>query len=79
MTFLTLLTDVWVMALVSGADKVPAPEDVKAGWVAFAVFIALAVAVVFLGISMNRHLRKTRDNADLGVFGPTDKKRENHS
>ena len=43
------------------------------------LFIALAVAVAFLGISMNRHLRKTRDNADLGVFGPTDKERENHS
>ena len=79
MTSLTLMTDLWVPALVSGADKVPAPEDVKAGWVAFAVFIALAVAIVFLGISMNRHLRKTRDNAALGAFGPIDKERENHS
>jgi hypothetical protein len=65
--------------LVQGADKVPAPEDVKAGWIALAVFVALAVAVVFLGISLTRHLRKARDNAALGVFGPTDKERENHS
>jgi hypothetical protein len=79
MTFLTLLTEVWVPAIVSGADKVPAPEDVKAGWVAFAVFIALAVAVTLLGMSLTRHLRKARDNAALGVFGPTDKERENHS
>ena len=79
MTSLSLLTDLWVPALVSGADKVPAPEDVKAGWVAFAVFIALAVAVVFLGISLTRHLRKARYNAEQGVFGPTDQQRENHS
>ena len=79
MTFLTLLTDVWVPAIVSGADKVPAPEDVKAGWVALAVFVALAVAVALLGISLTRHLRKARDNAEAGVFGPTDKQPENHS
>ena len=79
MSPLTLLTDLWVPALVSGADKVPAPEDVKAGWVAFAVFIALAIAVVLLGFSMVRHLRKARDNAEQGVFDPTDKQSENHS
>ena len=79
MTSLTLMTDLWVPALVSGADKVPAPEDVKAGWVAFAVFIGMAVAVVLLGISLTRHLRKARDNAAHGAFGPTDKERGNQS
>jgi len=79
MASLTLLTELWVPALVSGADKVPAPEDVKAGWVAFAVFIALAIGVVLLGISMTKHLRKARDNAEHGVFGPTDQESENHS
>ena len=64
--------------LVKGADKVPAPEDVKAGWVAFAVFIALGIAVALLGFSLTRHLRKARDNAEHGVFGPTDQS-ENHS
>ena len=58
--------------LVKGADKVPAPEDVKAGWGAFALFIALAIAVALLGWSMSRHLRKARANADLGVFDPSD-------
>ena len=75
---LTLLTDL-VPLLVSGADQVPDAEDVKAGWVAFAVFIAMAVAVVFLGISLTRHLRKARYNAEQGVFGPTDKQSGNHT
>ena len=56
--------------LLPGADPVPAPEDVKAGWVAFAVFLALAVAVALLGLSLTRHLRKIRSNAEAGVFGP---------
>ena len=59
--------------LVSWADKVPAPNDVKAGWVAFAVFIGLALAVAFLGFSLTRHLRKARDNAERGVFDASDK------
>ena len=72
MISMTLLTDVWVPALVSAAGKAPAPEDVKAGWVAFAVFIALGIAVALLGFSLTRHLRKARSNAEQGVFGPTD-------
>lgn len=58
--------------LVSGADKVPAAEDVKAGWGAMALFIALAVAVALLGWSLSRHLRKANDNAELGAFDPSD-------
>jgi hypothetical protein len=69
--------------VVAGADKVPADEDVKAGWGAFALFIALAVAVAVLCWSMSRHLRKARDNADAGAFGPvdepTDQPRQNAS
>ena len=61
--------------LVAGADEVPAPEDVKAGWVAFAVFIGLGLAVVLLGISLTRHLRKANDNAEAGMFDPSDKPR----
>jgi hypothetical protein len=78
MISMTLLTDVWVPALVSAAGEAPAPEDVKAGWVAFAVFIALGIAVALLGFSLTRHLRKARNNADQGAFGPTDHS-ENHS
>jgi hypothetical protein len=58
--------------LVDAADKVPAPEDVKAGWLGFGVFIALGIAVALLGFSLTRHLRKASDNAERGVFGPTE-------
>ncbi len=79
MISLTLLTDVWVPALVSAADKAPAPEDVKAGWVAFAVFIGLGLAVAFLGFSLNRHLRKASHNAEQGAFDPSDEPRRSAS
>jgi predicted permease len=54
-------------------DKTPADKDVKAGWGAFFVFLALAVAVAFLGWSLVRHLKKARLNADAGVFGSDEK------
>ena len=54
--------------VVLAADPVPAPNDVKAGWAAFAVFLALAVAVALLGFSLAKHLRRVRDNAEAGVF-----------
>jgi hypothetical protein len=72
-TFLLL-----VPSLVNGKDRVPAPEDVKAGWVAFAVFIALGLAVAVLAVSLSRHLRKARTNADEGVFDPSDPQRPRH-
>jgi hypothetical protein len=61
-----------VPLLVDGADKVPDPNDVKAGWLGFAVFIGLALAVTVLGFSLTRHLRKARDNAEKGVFDSSD-------
>lgn len=59
--------------LVSTKDKVPRPEDVTAGWLGFWVLIALIVAVVLLGFSLSRHLRRARDNAEAGMFAPDDK------
>jgi uncharacterized membrane protein (DUF441 family) len=44
--------------LVPLVDKRPDPEDVKQGWLGFVVFLALAVAVVLLWLSMRRHLKK---------------------
>jgi hypothetical protein len=58
--------------LVVWADKVPDPNDVKAGWVALVVFVLLCLAVAFLGFSLTKHLRRARDNADRGVFGPAE-------
>ena len=51
------------------AEEVPAPEDVKAGWVAFGVFLALAAAVVFLGFSLRKHLKKVNFDEDADSNG----------
>ena len=64
---LRLLT--WV-----AVDPVPADNNVKAGWVAFALFIALGIAVALLGWSLAKHLRKVNRNAEAGVFGPSEPK-----
>jgi hypothetical protein len=79
MNALMLLLDVWVPAILAGADKVPAPNDVKAGWLAFAVFIGLGLAVAFLGFSLSRHLRKASHNAEQGAFDPSDEPRRSAS
>ena len=33
-------------------------------------------AVVLLGLSLTRHLRRANDNADAGAFGPVDEDRQ---
>jgi hypothetical protein len=60
-------------SLAVAADPAPAPNDVKAGWGAFGVFLGLAIAVALLGWSLVHQLRKTQANADAGVFGEDDK------
>jgi hypothetical protein len=42
----------------AAVDKAPDPEDVKPGWLGFGVFLALAVAVVLLWLSMRKQLKK---------------------
>ncbi len=39
-------------------EEGPAPEDVKAGWLGFSVWIALVVAVVILGLSLRKQLKR---------------------
>lgn len=39
-------------------EEGPAPEDVKAGWLGFSVWIALVVAVVILGFSLRKQLKR---------------------
>jgi hypothetical protein len=58
-----------VSALVSLVDDVPEPEDVKAGWTAFALFIGGLVAVGLLGWSLVRQLRKVENARKRGVYG----------
>jgi hypothetical protein len=55
--------------LVAGLDDTtPAPEDVKAGWTAFAIFLLLIGAVVVLGFSLVKQLRKAQAAKDAGVY-----------
>jgi hypothetical protein len=54
------MTAVWTVLapLLALVVEGPDPEDVKAGWLGFGVFLLLAVAVGFLGFSLRKHLRK---------------------
>ena len=70
MSSLTLLAT----HLIVLADKTPEPEDVKAGWTAFTIFLLLAAAVVFLGFSLVKQLRKAQAAKDAGVFDEPDQK-----
>ena len=54
---LTAMTAVWTV-LVPLEDKVPDPNDVKPGWLGFVMFLLLLAAVVFLGFSFRKQLRK---------------------
>lgn len=61
-----------LLALVSFTDRLPQgpePEDVKAGWTAFAIFLLLIVALVVLMFSMVKQLRKAQAAKDAGVYG----------
>ena len=50
-------------------DPTPQPEDVKAGWTAFVIFLLLGLAVVLLGISLVKQLKKAQAAKDAGVYG----------
>ncbi|WP_205471374.1 hypothetical protein [Nocardioides sp. SYSU D00038] len=67
--FLVAVASELVTAVLAASDPVPEDEDVKAGWMAFAIFLGLIVAVVLLGISLTRHLRTVRQARDDGVYG----------
>jgi len=50
-------------------DPTPAPEDVKAGWTAFAIFLLLILAVVVLAFSFVKQLRKAQRAKEAGLYG----------
>ena len=50
-------------------DPVPADNDVTAGWTALLVFVFLILAVVVLGVSLAKQLRKAQAARDAGVYG----------
>jgi hypothetical protein len=57
------------LLLITLADKTPEPEDVKAGWTAFIIFLLLAAAVAVLGFSLVKQLRKAQSAKDAGLYG----------
>jgi len=57
------------LTLLSAVVEGPAPEDVKAGWVALIIFLLLGLAVALLGWSLTRHLRKAQSAKDAGAYG----------
>jgi hypothetical protein len=58
--------------VLAAVDKPPADDDVKAGWPALILFLLLVAAVVFLGFSLAKQLRKADAAKKAGVYGPVD-------
>lgn len=58
-----------IALLLAATDPTPDPNDVKAGWTAFLVFLLLVLAVVVLAFSLVKQLRKAQAAKDSGVFG----------
>lgn len=50
-------------------EQGPEPEDVVAGWTAFGLFGLLILAVVVLGFSLTKHLKRAAANESQGAFG----------
>ncbi|GAB2445208.1 hypothetical protein GCM10027062_27100 [Nocardioides hungaricus] len=73
MQLLTLVPDALIL-VADGTDPTPQPDDVKAGWLAFGIFIALIVAVALLGYSLTRQLRKAKAAEEAGLYDPSDKR-----
>lgn len=50
-------------------DPTPEPTEVKAGPLAFAIWIFMILAVVVIGFSLVKQLRKAQNAKDAGVYG----------
>jgi hypothetical protein len=59
--------------LVTLADTTPEDNDVVAGGAGAIVFVALIAAVVFLGFSLSKQLRKAQAAEDAGVYDHDDR------
>ena len=51
------------------ATQAPEADDVTAGWIAAVVLVSLLLAVVFLGFSLVKQLKKAQAAEDAGVYG----------
>ncbi|MGZ4452965.1 MAG: hypothetical protein ACXVD1_07975 [Nocardioides sp.] len=54
----------------TATDPVPTDDSVKAGWTAFVIFLLLGLAIVFLGWSFSRQMKKVKKADAEGVYGP---------
>ena len=57
------------LLIVTLADETPDPTEVKAGPLGFAVWIFMIIAVVIIGFSLVKQLRKAQAAKDAGVYG----------
>ncbi|MEJ7832263.1 MAG: hypothetical protein WKF79_05070 [Nocardioides sp.] len=74
--YLDLLQSALAVAGPLMAQEGPEPEDVKAGWTAFAVFGLLILAVVVLGFSLTKRLKNVERADAAGLYDPSDKNPE---
>ena len=58
-----------LLPVASLAAKAPEAKDVKAGWLAFGIFLMLIVATVLLCLNFLKQLRKAQAAKDAGAFG----------
>ena len=63
-----MLAPLSLLIQAAATDPVPSDNNVKAGWVAFAVVLLLIVAVVFLLRSFTKQLKKVEKANDAGVY-----------
>lgn len=71
-TLITSLVATW-------ATEGPKPEDVKAGWTAFVVFLLLLVAVALLGWSLSRQLKKAQRAKEAGILPSSKDEKRGHA
>ncbi len=58
-----------LVVFAAASDPRPDDNNVVAGWVGFAVLIALIIAMVFILRSFTKQLKKVDRARDEGVFG----------
>ena len=63
-----------IAAQMAAGDPAPTDNSVVAGPWGAIIFVLLIVAVVFLGWSLTRQLKKAQRAADEGKYDPSDKK-----
>ena len=67
-----------IVVLAAASDPRPDDNNVVAGWVGFAIFIALILAVVFILRSFTRQLKKVDAARDAGVYDEDEDESDTH-